>query len=150
VTTTGLSVEEIHELGFKRTARGWLPLDAIQDGLTKQQWKRWSYVSLKGTLAIPPGALRAFEVAVRLGKIMREDRTFDPIRNAGDVLCIEVRPVHRDKALELLQREPRTWERHVSAWCSARMAHRCPNKSRGVVVLFLRPEEVCPACGSNF
>jgi hypothetical protein len=106
-------------------------------------------VSLDGVRAIPSGALKPFEVAVRLGKIMREDHTFDPIRNAGDVLCIEVRPVHRDKALELLQREPRTWERAVTAWCRVRMAHRCLSKPRGVVVLFLRPEEVCPACESK-
>jgi hypothetical protein len=116
------------------------------EGITAGQMRRWSYVSLEGHLALPAGVTKSFDVAVRLGKIMRSDGSFDPLNNWKDAAAVEVRPVHRERVMRLLGMDGRTWRRHRGAWEKARMAHRCEGKPRGSVVLFLYPERKCPAC----
>lgn len=116
--------------------------------LTFKQFKRWSSLTLRGSLSLPPGTYQAFDVAMKLGKIMKADGTFDWIRTPGDVSCVEVRAVHRDRVLGLLDRSKRTWRDDVVAWEAVRMAHRCPGLPRGTVRLFIEPESKCPACGA--
>ena len=162
--------DEVRELGFEPRSDGWRPLSkdaytamvqadfarvaldkdrgpanvvAISE-LSWRQRNRWSAVTLEGALALPEGTMKAWEVAVRLGKVMRSDGTFERLRNVDDALCVVVSRVHRDRILALISRTRRTWERDVSAWVGARMAHRCPG--RHSVVLFLSPQKVCPVC----
>jgi hypothetical protein len=120
------------------------------DGVTGGQLRRWSYVSLEGHLALPAAFTKSFDVAVRLGKVMRSDGSFDRLKSWDDALAVAVRPSHRDKAMRLLDMvDRRQWRRHVAAWEGARMAHRCADQPRGSVVLFLYPERKCPACGQD-
>jgi hypothetical protein len=168
--STPATDEQVRELGFEPSAKGWRPLTkdvhtamvqadfarttadkdpgpanvvAIPD-LSWRQRNRWSAVTLEGALALPEGTMKAWEVAVRLGRVMRTDGTFERLRNVDDALCVVVSRVQRDRTLALISRTRRTWERDVSAWVAVRMAHRCPGHS---VVLFLSPRKVCPACG---
>jgi hypothetical protein len=148
--------EEIptEEIGDPLNIKGLRQLDVVPgrtpDGITAGQLRRWSYVSLEGHLALPASVTKSFDVAVRLGKIMRSDGSFDRLNTWKDAAAVEVRPVHRDRAMKLLgMKESRQWRRHREAWERVRMAHRCTDKPRGSLVLFLYPERKCPACGQD-
>lgn len=149
----GLSDAEKAEVasafGYRQNAAGhWVPANG-SSSVTDKQWHRWSYVTLEGQLQLPPASLQLWEVAIRVGKIMRRDKSFDRIKSQEDVLCVEVRPQQRDLVLSLVDRQERWWRTCVTAWEAVRMAHRCPDAPRGAVRLFLAPEARCPVCSED-
>jgi hypothetical protein len=106
-------------------------------------------VTIDGILARPPSTAQAHDLGLAIGKVMRSDRTFEPLRNSDDMLCVEIRPTHRDKVLGLLGLSPWSWGEYVRRWEAVGLAHRCPELDRGAVRLFPRPEVVCPICGES-
>lgn len=121
----------------KSTVRG-------DDGLTPAEHTRFSPVTLDGALCIPEASAKEFIVASVIGRGMNRDGSFaaQPLRNQ---VCVIVRSMHRDRVKALLHLSQRTWERKVTSWVEAGMAHRCSTQPL-VVALFLRPESTCPAC----
>jgi hypothetical protein len=67
------------------------------------------------------------------------------------MLCVEIRPSHRDKVLELLGLSAWSWGEYVREWKAAGMAHGCADLKRGAVRLFLEPMGICPVpmCRGN-
>jgi hypothetical protein len=116
--------------------------------LTENQWRRWAGVSVAGMLAVRHRGFEAFSVSMAVGNIMRSDKTFGPLRNEDEALCVVVKPGHRDKVGQLLEIEDRTYRDHVARWVQAHMAHRCGDAARGEITLFYEPADVCPRCGT--
>jgi hypothetical protein len=138
-----LSDSEIAEIGYERTPTGWAPLDVAEEhrqtGLTRGQWRRFSFVTARGWVALPESGSKAFALATCLGKMMTKQGTFDRLRSVGDALCVVVRPNIRDRIIDLLEAadpDRRMWRKHVSGWIEAGMAHRCKSQPRGSVTLF--------------
>jgi hypothetical protein len=119
--------------------------------LTVKQRRRFPAVTVDGILARPPSTAQAHDLALSLGKVMRRDGTFESLRGPDDMLCVEIRPSHRDKVLELLGLSAWSWGEYVREWKAAGMAHGCSDLKRGAVRLFLEPLAVCPVpmCGGN-
>ena len=119
--------------------------------LTVKQRRRFPAVTVDGILARPPVTAQAHDLALSLGKVMRRDGTFELLRGPDDMLCVEIRPSHRDKVLELLGLSAWSWGEYVREWKVAGMAHGCSDLKRGAVRLFLEPMAVCPVpmCGGN-
>jgi len=117
--------------------------------LTAKQRKRYSPLSVNGILARPASTAQAHDLAMALGKTMRRDGTFEELRHGDDMVCVEVRPSHRDKVLSLLGLSPWSWGEYVRRLEAAGMAHRCPDLKRGAVRLLLEPASICPVpmCG---
>ena len=148
-----LADSEIAELGYVRTPKGWAPLDVAEEhrqtGLTRGQWRRFSFVTARGWVALPESGSKAFALATCLGKMMTKQGTFDRLRSFGDALCVVVRPNIRDRIIDLLEAadpDRRMWRKHVSGWIEAGMAHRCKSQPRGSVTLFFEPQDGCPVC----
>ena len=120
------------------------------EALTVKQRKRWSPLTVDGILARPANTAQAHDLAMSLGKVMRGDGTFEPLRHADDMLCVEVRPSHRDRVRRLLELSPWSWGEYVRRWEGAGLAHKCVGLGRGSVRLFLDPAAVCPVpkCGA--
>jgi hypothetical protein len=153
---SGLTDEEVRELGFESTPKGWVPLEAAEEhrrtGMTAKQWRRFSFVTVRGQEALPDAGYKTFILASSLGKMMNRDGTFDRIKNADDALCVVVRLATRNHVLALIgsDSEPksieRNWRNHVVEWIKVGMAHRCKGQPRGTVTLFFEPQQVCPVC----
>ena len=60
-------------------------------------------MTVEGILARPLSAAQAHDLGLALGKVMRSNRTFEQVRSSADMLCVEIRPTHRDKVLGLFQ-----------------------------------------------
>ena len=136
---------DAHDVGPDFTATGGQDAEV----LTVRQRARWSPLRVDGILARPPSTAQAHDLALALGKVMRRDRTFQGLRNDGDMLCVEIRPSHRDKVLGLLDLSAWSWGQYVRRWEAVGLAHRCEELDRGAVRLFPRPEDICPVCGAN-
>lgn len=95
---------------------------------------------MRGIVALPAEVFRLWALAAALGKTLRNDGTFEALRGSNEALAVEVRPIHRDRALGLLGKDPRTWRRAVRTMVSARMAHRCEGLPRGTIRVFFEPE----------
>jgi hypothetical protein len=150
---SGLTDEEVRELGFEGTPKGWVPLEVAEEhrqtGLTRGQWQRFSFVTARGCAVLPDAGLKTFALATSLGKMMTKQATFDRVRNVGDALCVVVRQGIRDRVVCLLgtpDPDLRTWRKHVGGWVRVGMAHRCESQSRGTITLFFEPQESCPVC----
>jgi hypothetical protein len=127
----------------KPTARG-----GHGEALTIKQRTRWSPLTVDGILVRPATTAQAHDLAMALGKVMRKDRTFEPLRNEDDLLCVEVRTFHRDRVRKLLGLSPWSWGEYVRQWEAVGLAHRCDELKRGAVRLFDQPEPTCPVCGN--
>lgn len=121
------------------------------DILTAKQRGRWSPLTVDAILKRDPRTAQASDLAAAIGKVMRRDGTFLVLRNAEDALCVEIRPSHRDKVLELLGLSAWSWGEYVRRWEAAGLAHRCSDLRRGSVRLLLEPCAVCPVpmCGES-
>lgn len=117
--------------------------------LTAKQRKRYSPLSVNGILARPAITAQAHDLAMALGKTMRRDGTFEELRHGDDMVCVEVRPSHRDKVIGLLSLSSWSWGEYVRRLEAVGMAHRCPDLKRGAVRLLLEPASICPVpmCG---
>ena len=84
----GLTDEEIRELGYERPSRGWVLREHAEEhrqtGLTKGQWRRFSFVTARGWVALPEYGSATFGLATCLGKMMNREGTFDRVRSMGD------------------------------------------------------------------
>lgn len=119
--------------------------------LTAKQRKRFPAGTVEAILARPPATAQAHDLALSLGKVMRRDGTFEPLRDSHDMLCAEVRPFQRDKVLVLLNLSAWSWGEYVRQWKAAGLAHACAGMKRGSIRLFLEPAAVCPvpSCGEG-
>ena len=142
----GLTDEEIRELGYERTSRGWMLRENAEEhretGLTKGQWRRFSSLTVRGLVVLPDSGWRAFLLATSLGKMMTKEGTFERLRRGELGLGVVVRPNVRDRVIDLLEADDpdrRMWRKHVSEWIEAGLAHRCKSQPRGSVTLFLSP-----------
>lgn len=115
--------------------------------LSAFQRRRWSPLTVDGILMRPPATAQAHDLAMALGKVMRRDGTFLPLRGPDDGLCVEVRPHQRDRVQELLDLSTWSWGEYRRGWEKARLAHRCPGLPRGGVRLFFEPFAMCPVPG---
>lgn len=118
--------------------------------LTIKQRGRWSPMTVEGILARDATTAQASDLAMALGKAMRKDGSFDSLHDGKDVaICVEVRPVHRDKVKRLLGLSEWSWGEYVRRWMEAGLADRCPDLPRGSVRLLAEPASVCPvpSCG---
>jgi hypothetical protein len=141
----GRASADARNVGSDSTARG----GHGGEVLTVKQRGRWSPLTVDGILARPSSTAQAHDLALALGKMMRRDRTFQELRHDGDMLCVEIRPSHRDKVLGLLNLSAWSWGEYVRRWEAVGLAHRCQELDRGAVRLFPRPEGICPVCGAN-
>lgn len=125
------------------------PTEGQRGVLTVLQRRRWSPLTVDGILARPAATAQAHDLAMALGRVMRRDGTFLPLRGPDDSLCVEVNPVQRDRVLLLLELSPWSWDAYVRRWVAARLAHRCHDLGPGSIRLFLDPVDVCPvpSCG---
>jgi hypothetical protein len=118
--------------------------------LTALQRSRYSSMTVDGILAVSEPTVKAFHLASSLGKGMRKDGTFAPLRDPDDLLAVAVWEIHRDRVIGLLGLSSQAWRRYVRQWETVGMAHRCRHLTRGRVFLFLSPETICPVCGEAF
>jgi hypothetical protein len=146
-----LTDQEIADLGYERTSRAWVPVEAAAEhrrtGLTPKQWRRFTFVTARGWHALPEWSARTYALAACLGKIMNVDKSFTRIRHRDEALCVVLHKSHRDRVIALLGRDDkdplRPWRRAVRSWEQALMGHAC---SRDTVTIFFSPESICPAC----
>lgn len=151
-------------MNHESAARGGAPADLAQEvedkstegreqgarTLTVKQRGRWSPMTVEGILARDATTAQANDLAMALGKAMRKDGSFDSIHDGKDAaICVEVRPVHRDKVRRLLKLSEWSWGDYVRRWMEAGIAHRCPDLPRGSVRLLVEPASACPvpSCG---
>ena len=141
----GASADSRDEVETKSSATGGHDAGA----LTAKQRKRYSPLSVSGILARPAITAQAHDLAMALGKTMRRDGTFQELRHGDDMVCVEVRPSHRDKVLSLLGLSSWSWGEYVRRLEAEGMAHKCLDLKRGAVRLLLEPASTCPvpSCG---
>jgi hypothetical protein len=105
---------------------------------------RFSPVTLAVWMLLPPGSTRTFAVATCIGKALRRDSTFRPLRHGKDVIGVVIQRGQRRAIERELRMSSGTWRKLVSRWASLNIAHRC---ARETVCLFVRPfEDPCPYC----
>jgi hypothetical protein len=109
--------------------------------------KRFSPARLGVILILPASSTRSFMVASALGRSMRRDSTYQPLRHGQDVIGVSVGKKQRTHIRAMLGIKPREWRRLVSEWVKLGAAHRC---SRDELALFIEPlEPVCPICKAD-
>jgi hypothetical protein len=95
-------------------------------------------------MILPPSNARVFGVATCIGRSLRRDSTFAPLRHGKDVIAVVIQRPQRRSIQEHLKITPSAWRNLVADWVSLNLAHRC---TREVVCLFIRPlENPCPYC----
>jgi hypothetical protein len=105
---------------------------------------RFSPVTLAVWMMLPPSSTRTFAVATCIGKALRRDSTFRPLRHGKDVIGVVIQRGQRRAIERELRMSSGTWRKLVSRWASLNIAHRC---ARETVCLFVRPfEDPCPYC----
>jgi hypothetical protein len=101
-------------------------------------------LTVDGILARDAITAQVHDLALALGRAMRPDGTFETLRAHEVPLCVEVRPVHRDRVLALTGTSSWSWGDYRRGWIAAGLAHQCPDLPRGSVRLFLEQTAVCP------
>jgi hypothetical protein len=105
---------------------------------------RFSPVTLAAWMILPASNARVFGVATCIGRSIRRDSTFAPLRHGKDVVGVLIQRPQRRAIQEHLKITGAHWRYLVAEWASLNLAHRC---ARDVVCLFIRPfENPCPYC----
>jgi hypothetical protein len=154
-----LSDDQVRRLmGHEPTPHGWVPIEVAEEhertGLSAKQWRRFSFVTTRGWVALPDRTARLFGLAACGGKMLNVDGTFARIRHADEAACVLVYPFARNRVIALLGRNDpdslRPWRRAVSGWELVGMAHgQCRGPDlRPATALFFEPKATCPSCGT--
>lgn len=119
--------------------------------LTYKERGRFSFATVEALLAIGPCSVyaAAFVVATALGDGKPEDGERRRLHRGESFSFVRVNAHYRDKIKHSVGLGKRDWERYVTRWVKARVAHRC---KKGEVALFPRPlsgGEVCLSCGER-
>jgi hypothetical protein len=105
---------------------------------------RYSPTSVEVLLRLPESNARNFVVASALGRIMRKDGTWEPLRNGKDAAGSLITKRRRGIVLEALKISAVRWRHLCLDWERRYVAHRC---APGVVFLFAHSlYDECPAC----
>jgi hypothetical protein len=108
---------------------------------------RFSPVTLATWMLLPRSSARVFAVATCIGKSLRRDSTFMPLRHGKDVIGVVIQRGQRKAIEHHLNMSSGTWRMLVSRWVALNIAHRC---ARETVCLFVRPfEDPCPYCKAD-
>jgi len=126
--------------GYTETGDGWKKSE--QGRLFNPA--RYSPVTLLAWLRLPSSSARDFAVATCLGKSLRSDGTFLPLRHAKDLIAVVIQPGQRKAIIRVADITPDYWKKLVVRWQETGLAHRC---NRLTVCLFISPDEPqCPYC----
>jgi hypothetical protein len=108
---------------------------------------RWSPLRMSVWIAVERSSARTLAIASALGRGIRTDSTFAPLRNGKDVLGVYVGPKQRATILAVDETSARTWRWLVQDWEGRHIAHRC---GRGAVTLLIdRLQTPCPNPACN-
>lgn len=107
---------------------------------------RFSPATVAVMLRLPAGSTRDFMVASSLGKVLRSDHTFKPLRGKDGIASV-VFKAQREAIMAGLGIKADRWRQLRAEWEHRGVAHRC---HRDVLCLWFKPfENPCQYCGKE-